>query len=73
VCHDTGYIGREGIYEVLVVNEAIREAISAKKSAIDIEKIATDGGMKSMFENGLEKVKKGVTTVDELLRVISEG
>ncbi len=72
VCHQTGYVGREGIFEVLVVDERVREAISAKKAASEIQKIAVVSGMKTMLENGIEKVRKGITTLEEVLRVIKE-
>ncbi len=72
VCHQTGFVGREGIYEVMIVNDAIRQAITEKKDAAEIQKIAVAGGMQTMFENGLYKVKKGITSIEELLRVIKE-
>lgn len=72
VCHGTGYTGREGIYEVLVMNEGVRAAIMAKKDASEVNKEAVLGGMVSMIENGLEKVRSGVTTLEEVVRVIKE-
>ncbi len=72
VCRGTGYVGRVGIYEVMPMTEAIREAIMAKKDADEIKKIAVKEGMTTMLEDGLSKVKLGQTTVDELLRVIKE-
>lgn len=72
VCHHTGYIGRIGIFEVLVVEQKIREAIIARKDAEVIRELAINGGMTTMFENGLEKVKRGDTTFDEVLRVTKE-
>jgi len=72
VCRNTGYMGRAGIFEVMPITDNIRDAITSKKSADEIKKIAVREGMKTMIEDGLEKVKVGITTIDELLRVIKE-
>lgn len=72
VCRHTGYVGRIGIFEILTMSEEIRKAITEKKEADEIKKIAVAEGMQTMMENGLEKVKLGLTTVEELLRVIKE-
>lgn len=69
VCHKSGYVGRIGIFEVLEIDDEIREAITNKLNAGEIEEIAMKKGMKKMFEDGIEKVKNGLTTIDELLRV----
>jgi type IV pilus assembly protein PilB len=69
VCKDTGFKGRSAILELLVVNEATRELITAKKPASAIKKAAEQAGMKTLRENGLEKVYAGVTTLDEVLQV----
>jgi type IV pilus assembly protein PilB len=72
VCHNSGYSGREGIFEVLLIDDTIRDAITGKSDSSEITKLAIKGGMRTMLENGLEKVKRGITTVDEVLRVIKE-
>lgn len=72
VCQNTGYIGRVGIYEVLQMSDGIRETIMKKADAEEIKKLAIKEGMTTMIEDGLEKVKMGVTTIEELLRVIKE-
>jgi len=69
VCHKTGYAGRIGIYEVLVVSEDIKELIMAKADAGTIQKKAVAEGMNLLWEDGLEKVREGITTLDEVLRV----
>ncbi len=69
-CNETGYLGRLPIYEVLDVTEAIREAILARSSASDLEKIAVHEGMTTMLEDGLLKALQGLTTLEEILRVI---
>ncbi len=72
LCHGTGYEGRIGIYEVLTLNETIRDAIIARKDADAIRNIAIQAGMQTMIEDGMEKVKQGITTVEEILRVTKE-
>ncbi len=71
-CHHTGYEGRTGIFEALVLNDAIRDAIVNRKDASEIEDIAVQSGMRTMFEDGLLKVFTGLTTLDEVMRVIKE-
>ncbi len=68
-CKNSGFTGRIGIFEVLIINEAIRKMIEAKSSADVIRKKAIELGMKTLREDGLEKAKQGVTTLEEILRV----
>lgn len=72
-CRKTGYSGRIGIYEVLAVTEEVREAISKTITSDDLQKLAVQQGMVSMLADGVDKVSSGLTTVDELLRVVREG
>ncbi len=71
-CHETGYEGRSGIFEVLVLNDDIRRAITERRDASVIEGLAVAAGMETMFEDGLRKVQEGRTTMDEVLRVTKE-
>ena len=71
-CLGSGYRGRIGIYEVMVIDDLIREAMLIRSSAVHIKKLAMERGMSSMVEDGYEKVLKGVTTLEEVLRVIHE-
>ncbi len=71
-CNGSGYKGRICINEVLVADEAIREAILRKASAGEIKNIAMKGGMTTMLEDGFHKVAAGETTLEEVLRVIHE-
>lgn len=68
----TGYKGRMGIYEVLPVTQAIKELIVKKASTKDITDVAVAGGMHTMFEDGLVKAAQGLTSIEEVLRVIIE-
>jgi len=71
-CGNTGYKGRLGIYEVLEVSEEIKELILNKASAAEIDKKARQQGMTKMLEDGLVKAKKGITTIEEVLRVTKD-
>lgn len=68
-CFNTGYSGRTGIYEYLAIDEQIRHQILDHTDAHEIEARAIASGMKTMWCDGLEKVRQGQTTLDELLRV----
>lgn len=70
VCKNTGYLGRVGVYEVMPMTNAIREAITTKMDAEKIKQVAISEGMRTMVEDGLEKVRLGITTIEELVRVI---
>ena len=69
VCNNSGYKGRIAFYEIMVVNEEIRKLILEGASAIELKKAAIRGGMKTLRMSGLTKVKEGVTTIEEVLRV----
>ena len=68
VCHQTGYTGRVGIFEVLVINDAIRQAIVKRENSSVIRDIAVKQGMTTMLDDGIQKVKEGLTTIDEVMR-----
>lgn len=70
--HGIGYEGRVGIFEVLIIDDDIRQAIVERKDAESIRKIAMKNGMTPMIMDGLQKVKEGITTIDEILRVTKE-
>ncbi len=72
-CNFTGYLGRLGIFEVLNVTESVRRLIISPDFNLDIlRKTAREEGMVSMFEDGLRKVERGMTTLEEIFRVIRE-
>jgi type II secretory ATPase GspE/PulE/Tfp pilus assembly ATPase PilB-like protein len=68
-CKGIGFKGRKGIFELLVMNEDLKELVTSKTSAPAVKKAAEKGGMKNMRENGLEKALAGVTTLEEILQV----
>ena len=68
ICHNTGYSERIGLFEVMEVSSIIRNLIEQKTSADKIEEEAIKGGMVTMLEDGLRKVKLGITSVEEILR-----
>lgn len=68
-CVGTGYKGRAGIYEFMIPDDKIRNAIIAKSSSDNIRKLAVAGGMITLKDDGIQKIKQGVTTVEEVLRV----
>jgi len=68
-CRDVGYQGRVGLYELLSVSEPTRELIVARASATALRDEAISRGMKTLREDGLVKVRAGITTIDEVLRV----
>lgn len=72
VCKGTGYKGRLGIYELMVPDEKVRKLVIERVAATEIKKAAESGGMKSMRSDGILKVKAGITTIEEVLRVTQE-
>ena len=71
-CRGTGYAGRTGIYEILLVSDVIRQMIVERQSAADIKSHALEHGMRTLRMDGWRKVLAGVTTLEEVLRVTSE-
>ncbi len=68
-CRFTGYSGRVGIFEVLEVTKEIKKLITERKDSDVIAQMAVEQGMLTMLDDGLIKVSKGVTTIEEILRV----
>jgi hypothetical protein len=71
-CNSTGYRGRIAIYEVMRVNDKIRRLIAQNAGEDLVREAAVESGMLTLGEDGLAKVKAGVTTAEELLRVVTE-
>jgi type IV pilus assembly protein PilB len=72
-CSQSGYKGRMGLYEVMMVNEEIRDLAIARASADQIAEAAVRNGMRRLREDGLEKVKLGRTSIAEVSRVTGSG
>jgi len=72
-CNSTGYLGRLAITEVLIMTDRIRQAVLAHATATDIQRIAVEEGMLTMYDDGLRKALDGRTTIEEVLRVAEEG
>lgn len=71
-CRQSGYLGRTGIHELLLLDEAMRGAIIAGRDANGLHDLAVQAGMTSLYEDGLRKVAAGQTTLDELGRVTQD-
>jgi len=67
-CNKTGYKGRVGLYEVMEINDELRELILVGASALELKKKAVDNGMLSLRRSGLTKVALGMTTIEEVVR-----
>jgi type IV pilus assembly protein PilB len=72
VCYNTGYRGRIGIFEILVISNEIQTLITEKAASDAIETKAREEGMTTMLEDGLQKVQQGLTTVEEVLIATKE-
>jgi general secretion pathway protein E len=71
-CYNTGYHGRVGIFELMELNEDLRGSIMRNEDASLITALARRNGMRNLREDGWDKVRRGVTTADEVLRVTQE-
>jgi len=71
-CKQAGYLGRIGIFELFIPDDKSKKLIISKASSDEIREIAVKEGMATLYQDGLEKVKKGLVTPEELKRVIEE-
>ncbi len=71
-CSGTGYRGRTGIYEILLVSETIRQLIMKKADSVSIGRQAVEEGMKTLREDGARKIVEGITALEEVVRVTQE-
>jgi type IV pilus assembly protein PilB len=67
-CHHTGYRGRTGLFEVMVMNEQLRKLILSNASTADLRAAAVQAGMRTLRESGVQAITEGRTTVEEVLR-----
>jgi type IV pilus assembly protein PilB len=72
-CNNTGYKGRIGIFELLIVHDEMRKLIISKSSSAEIKNKATEAAMKTLKQDGIEKALKGITTLEEVLKETQEG
>ncbi|NOZ79135.1 MAG: type IV-A pilus assembly ATPase PilB [Acidobacteria bacterium] len=68
VCNNTGYKGRVGLFEVMKVTDDIRELILSGASAVELRRKTVEEGMITLRQSGLQKIKEGVTTIEEVVR-----
>ena len=71
-CHGTGYTSRVGIFEMMELNDELRQLIMKNADAVTLTTAARRHGMRNLREDGWLKVQNGVTTADEVLRVTQE-
>ena len=71
-CRQSGYSGRTGVHELLVIDDAMRRSILDGKDSSSLHQQAMNAGMHTLYQDGLRKVVDGVTTLDELLRVTED-
>jgi type IV pilus assembly protein PilB len=69
-CNQTGYKGRVGIYQLLTMTEEIAQLAVARAPREELERSAIAGGMKTLWDDGLAKVAAGLTSVEELARIL---
>lgn len=69
-CRETGYRGRTGLFELLLVSDTVKEAIANRRPLATLRGIAAEAGMVTLREDGWRKVEAGLTTVEEVLRVV---
>ncbi len=72
-CNDTGYRGRVALYEVMMCLDDIKDAILQGASATELKELARKNGMKTLREAGLQKIREGMTTIPEVMRVTSHN
>jgi len=72
-CGDTGYKGRQGLYEVMAMNAGIRKLIMQKATTDELRDAAIEDGMLTLRMDGLKKLENGLTTLDEIMKETSAG
>jgi type IV pilus assembly protein PilB len=72
-CRNTGYSGRIGVHELLVMDDEIRDLIVANSSVAAIREVALRQGMVTLRHDGFRKVREGITTIEEILHAAGEA
>jgi type II secretory ATPase GspE/PulE/Tfp pilus assembly ATPase PilB-like protein len=73
LCRHTGYKGRLGIFELMVIDESLRGLIAKGRNTAELKQAALKVGMKTLSQDGFDKAIKGITTLEEVLRVTYES
>ena len=68
-CRNTGYAGRIGVHEILVVNDELRDAVVAGESIGELRRIGSNNGMITLRHDGFRKVHEGITTIEEIMHI----
>ena len=68
-CRNTGYLGRQGLYEILMLSESLKEKVTADCNLLELRRLAMKEGMRTLRLSGAQKVAAGLTTMEEVLRV----
>lgn len=69
-CHNTGYYGRVALFELMTLDDRLNELIAKGNSKVELKKQADESGMKTLREDGFNKIREGLTTADEVIRVV---
>ena len=72
-CRNTGYSGRCGIYEMIVLDDGFRDLVATRPSVTELRRYALKRGMVGLREDGLRKLKRGTTTIEEVLRATEDA
>jgi type IV pilus assembly protein PilB len=72
-CRNTGYSGRVGVHELLIIDDRIRDAVVAEASVTELRRIGLENGMVTLRKDGFRKVREGLTTVEEVLQITGES
>ena len=72
-CRNTGYSGRVGVHELLLINDEVRDCIVANSSVIEMRRIAATYGMVTLKHDGFRKVREGLTSVEEILQITGDS
>ena len=70
-CANTGYRGRMAIHEVLLVSEEIQRMAVERRPSDEIQEVAIEQGMRTLWQDGLQKVATGMTSLEEIMRVVA--
>jgi type IV pilus assembly protein PilB len=71
-CNDTGYRGRVALYEVMAITDDMKDGILQGAQAGELKELARKNGMKTLRESGLQKIRDGMTSIPEVMRVTSQ-